>query len=112
MTREQWQKVKDIFGDALEREPAEREGFIRRAAKDDSDLLRELLRVLKEHERDTDLLSRPALADPRAVSQEERPRFAPSAFLARSFRIVRFIASGGMGEVFEAADVALGDRWA
>jgi serine/threonine protein kinase len=38
------------------------------------------------------------------------PRFTPSAFLARRFRIVRFIARGGMGEVYEAEDVELGEH--
>lgn len=63
--------------------------------------------MLRETERESDLLSRPVLANARVVSQEEAPRFAPAAFLARRFRIVRFIARGGMGEVYEAEDVEL-----
>jgi len=110
MTPEQWNRVKEIFGDALEREPSDRESFIREAAKDDADLLAELLRLLKENERDSDLLSQLAVADTRAIRPEEPPRFAASTLLARRFRIVRFIARGGMGEVYEAEDLELGER--
>ncbi len=38
------------------------------------------------------------------------PVFAPDALLAARFRIVRFIARGGMGEVYEAEDQVLGER--
>lgn len=38
------------------------------------------------------------------------PVFAPEALLAGRFRIVRFIARGGMGEVYEAEDKILGER--
>jgi Tol biopolymer transport system component len=110
MTRAQWEHVKAILGDAFERKPAERESFVREAAKDDADLLAELVRLLKEDERDTDLLSEPALASARAWSRDEPPRFAPSTVLAGRFRIVRFIARGGMGEVYEAEDLDLGER--
>ncbi|HKD06093.1 MAG TPA: protein kinase [Bryobacteraceae bacterium] len=110
MTREQWSRVKEIFGDALERTPSEREAFVRQAAHDDPGLLDELLRLVKESERESDLLSRPVLANARAVTREETPLFGPSAVLARRFRIIRFIARGGMGEVYEAEDEELGDR--
>lgn len=110
MTPEQWEKVKEIFGDALEREPAERESFLREAARGDSALLADLLRMLKENERDTDLLSQLALADPKALRREEKPRFEAPALLARRFRIVRFISRGGMGEVYEAEDLELGEH--
>jgi len=110
MSPERWQRLKDIFGDALELPPPEREAFVRRAAADDPEMLAELIEMLRESERETDLLSRPALADAKALSREEAPRFAPSTFLARRFRIVRFIARGGMGEVYEAEDVELGER--
>ena len=110
MKPDQWEKVKEIFGDALDREPAERESFVREAAGGDAALLTELLRMLKENERDTDLLSKLALADPKALRQEEKSRFETSALLARRFRIVRFISRGGMGEVYEAEDLELGER--
>ncbi|MBI1786437.1 MAG: serine/threonine-protein kinase, partial [Acidobacteria bacterium] len=110
MTRERWEKLKVIFGDALDRQPAEREAFVREAVKDDPDLLPELLRLLEEYDRDSGLLSRPALIRARPLEPDDGPRFSPETVLARRFRIVRFIARGGMGEVYEAEDLELGER--
>jgi Tol biopolymer transport system component len=110
MTRQQWQRVKEIFGEAMDRPPADREQFIRETAADNPELTGELLRLLRETARDSDLLSKPVLANARAVTRDEAPRFGPSALLARRFRIVRFIARGGMGEVYEAEDLELGER--
>jgi Tol biopolymer transport system component len=110
MTPELWEQVKRIFGDALDYEPSEREAFVREAAGQNSDLLVELLRMLKENERDTDLLSQFAIADPRALRPDDRPRFSADAVLARRFRIIRFITRGGMGEVYEAEDLDLAER--
>ena len=70
MTGEQWARVKEIFGDALDRPPSEREAFVRSAANGDAALLDELLRMVKEAERESDLLSRPVLANARAVTQD------------------------------------------
>ena len=53
MTRERWEKLKEIFGEALELPPAEREPFAREAAKDDQELLSELLRLLEESDHST-----------------------------------------------------------
>jgi Tol biopolymer transport system component len=108
MTQDLWQKLKQIFSDTLEHEPAEREAFVREAAKDDPELLSELLRLLAESDRESGLLSRPALARPWA--RDEGPRFAPETILARRFRVIRFIARGGMGEVYEAEDLELAER--
>lgn len=38
------------------------------------------------------------------------PQFVPGKMLAGRFRIVRFIAAGGMGDVFEAEDIDLNER--
>ena len=110
MTPESWGRVKEIFADALEREPDERRTFAIEASAGDVELLREVLRLLVENDRETGLLSTPAVVFPRPMAADMGPRFAESMLLARRFRIVRFIARGGMGEVYEAEDLELGEN--
>jgi serine/threonine protein kinase len=38
------------------------------------------------------------------------PRFSVGDLLASRFKIIRFIAAGGMGEVYEADDLELGEH--
>ena len=42
--------------------------------------------------------------------REAMPSFAPGALLAQRYRVVRFIARGGMGEVYEVEDLELRER--
>ncbi len=53
-------------------------------------------------------------ADPSALPTVDRPTgkplqatFQPAELIAGRFRIIRFIARGGMGEVYEAEDLEL-----
>ncbi len=110
MTAERWTKVKEIFGDALEHQPADRKLFVQEAAGGDAQVLNEVYRMMAEDERETGLLSRPALVFARTLNGEAAPRFPATTIVARRFRIVRFIAHGGMGEVYEAEDLELGER--
>jgi len=110
MTRQQWERVKDIFTEALEVEPSLRDTFAREAAAGDEELFSEVRRMLSESDRDSGLLSQPVLARPRTFATARVPQFVESVILARRFRIVRFIARGGMGEVYEAEDLDLGMR--
>ncbi|HYU34019.1 MAG TPA: tetratricopeptide repeat-containing serine/threonine-protein kinase [Thermoanaerobaculia bacterium] len=44
------------------------------------------------------------------VRREAAPSFAPGTLVAERYRIVRFIARGGMGEVYEVEDLELRER--
>jgi len=44
------------------------------------------------------------------VRRESLPSFAPETLVAQRYRVVRFIARGGMGEVYEVEDLVLHDR--
>jgi tetratricopeptide (TPR) repeat protein/tRNA A-37 threonylcarbamoyl transferase component Bud32/TolB-like protein len=69
------------------------------------------------------LTSQPASVQPRASEptspiarsvapgrRDAVPSFAPGALLAQRYRVVRFIARGGMGEVYEVEDLELRER--
>ena len=46
---ERWQEVEEIFHEALQREPAERDAYVRQACRDDSALRREVVSLLENH---------------------------------------------------------------
>src|SRR5262245_42208884 len=43
-------------------------------------------------------------------SGHESPRVRPGLVLAERYRVVRFLAQGGMGEIYEVEDLQLGER--
>src|SRR6185369_15325596 len=79
-------------------------------AAGDKDMIRQVHRMITESERESGLLARPIFVPATPAGDGRVPRFPVSAELARRFRIVRFIAQGGMGEVYEAEDLQLGER--
>jgi serine/threonine protein kinase len=72
----------------------------------DVSLRAEVERLLAEHDQAGTFLSAPVLADFNLEAEPHNRRFQ-SADLAGRFKIVRFIAAGGMGEVYEAEDLEL-----
>jgi serine/threonine protein kinase len=103
-----WERLKAIFVEALDREDSEREQFLLEACKGDTELYNEALKLLASHEHAAHFLSNGAVN--LAVSGEPNPMFEPGQLVAERFRIVRFIARGGMGEVYEAEDAVLNER--
>ncbi len=89
---ERLHQIEEIFHQALQREPAEREAFVRQACRDDSDLRRQVVSLLENHD-DGDSL------DP-AATLEPGQSLGP-------YRIDCFIAAGGMGKVYRATDTRL-----
>jgi serine/threonine protein kinase/tetratricopeptide (TPR) repeat protein len=110
LTPQQWENVKTLFESALEKNPAERNSFLSEAAQD-SLVRREVERLLAHHVESGGFLSRPAMANTVSVTVPiQAQAFRPGDLVAERFRIMRFLARGGMGEVYEAEDVELHER--
>jgi eukaryotic-like serine/threonine-protein kinase len=110
LTPQQWEIVKALFESALEKPPAERSVFLA-AATQDSAVRAEVFRLLAHHVESGGLLSR-AVVPARSSSHLSKPSqsFNPNDLVAERFRITRFLARGGMGEVYEAEDIELHER--
>jgi serine/threonine protein kinase len=115
MTPERWKKVAKLFRDALDRNTGERDRFIEAACQNDAPLRQEVLSLIAAHEQAGSFLERPAI---QGVRTEETAgdgdgaagpnhTFSVNQNVAGRFKIVRFIAQGGMGEVYQAWDTEL-----
>ncbi len=104
--QDNWEAVKALFEAALEENVADRSSFLKERCSDAS-VCAEVERLLKEHDEAASFLSTPALAEALAEPAPTTQQLSVSQVLAARFRIVRFIAGGGMGEVYEAEDLEL-----
>src|SRR3984957_6333565 len=107
MTAKQWELVKDLYQTALECSPAQRASFLEQNERDEI-VRAEVNRLLGVHTRSGDFLSSPPFVDPRRTGANPLERLTPGEVLAGRFRIVTFVAAGGMGEVYKAEDLLLG----
>jgi serine/threonine protein kinase/formylglycine-generating enzyme required for sulfatase activity/cephalosporin-C deacetylase-like acetyl esterase len=106
MTAKQWELVKELYVTALECSPAQRASFLEQSERDET-VRAEVDRLLGVHNRLGSFLSKPPFVDPRWISANPLERLAPGEVLAGRFRIVNFVAAGGMGEVYKAEDLLL-----
>jgi eukaryotic-like serine/threonine-protein kinase len=103
---EQWDRVKELYEAALECSPSQRTAFLRKNAEDKI-VCEEVKRLLSERENLDSFLSTPAFIDRRPNPMCSPERLASGEVLAGRFRIVNFLAAGGMGEVYKAEDLRL-----
>jgi serine/threonine protein kinase len=107
MTRDLWQRLKQIFDAAMDRPAEERAAFIVEASGGDVEFQQHLLQLVEAAQRETDTLDKP-LVDWSNLPSLQTNRFLPGDIVLGRFRIVRPIGRGGMGEVYQAEDLQLG----
>lgn len=99
-------RVKELFEAAMGLAPEQRSAFVRKSEMEPA-VCEEVERLLSEHDQTTRSLSSPALQEFRFQPKRSINRFSPGEVLAGRFQVARFIAAGGMGEVYEARDLEL-----
>lgn len=103
MTSEQWQRVKELFEEALELPQPERADFLATACPDDDEIKTEVLSLLNAHERDSVFMSEPV----GMLLPDEEPILHAGQRLG-NYEIDRPLGKGGMGQVYLALDTRLG----
>ena len=102
---DRFQHVERIFHEALQRDPAHREAFLREACQGDAALHWEVSSLLENH--DEAGSAETWAADAAARLMAARGSLGSGTSLG-PYRIERFLAAGGMGEVYAAHDTKLG----
>ena len=94
-----WNRIGELLAEARELSDAKRIAFLKERCGDDGELLRQVMSLLEVGSKSGLLDSKPTIS-----------AFPVPEIVAGRFRIIRYIAEGGMGTVYEAEDLTLGDR--
>jgi serine/threonine protein kinase/tetratricopeptide (TPR) repeat protein len=112
MDAERWERIKELFEEALEREEPERSPFLNQACQNDLELRLEVESLLSGEKNAGDFLQAPVARLPVTKPTGNNPlsTFSSGQIISGRFKVLRFIGHGGMGEVYEAKDLELGER--
>ncbi|UCE60824.1 MAG: serine/threonine protein kinase [Phycisphaerales bacterium] len=98
MLPKRWQKVKEVFHGALERDTIRRAAFLDEVCHDDGVLRAEVESLIAAYESDPGFIERPALQD--TMAPEIAGGDPLTDKMVGPYRLVRPIARGGMGMVY------------
>lgn len=102
--------VEELFDAALALPPEKRIAWLDSACPHSPEVRHLVERLLLAEEQAGSFLETPLLSPSDTSPEEPPPTFEPGTTVAGRFQIHRFIARGGMGEVYEAWDSELRER--
>src|SRR5262249_7768687 len=108
MTPEQWKEVGPIFNAAAALRPEERSSFLDHACGQNEVLRHEVESLLSLEWETGGFLSSPALTHAATMFGKAEPRLSAGKRLG-NYEVLEFVESGGMGEVYKARNVTLGN---
>ncbi|HEV3040414.1 MAG TPA: protein kinase [Candidatus Angelobacter sp.] len=107
MNAAQWAKVKEILDTALDLPVETRASYLNETCGDDPEVYVEVKSLLDSSDQ-AGIFLQSSHPSPRSSPRtQQAPAFSSGQLVANRFQIVRFIAHGGMGEVYEATDLSL-----
>jgi len=111
MNAQRWQRLRDLFERALDKNPSEAVAWINAEASDDPDLCEEVLALLDSHQRADSFLSQPADFPLATIFSGSEAAASDLALVPGQhvgpYAIVREAGHGGMGRVYVATDTRL-----
>ena len=107
MTPERWAQIKNVFAAVIEQPAESRTTILSEMCKGDADLHSQVAELLSHHEEMGKFLdSTPPAPEPYPAHTS----IHPGEILAGRYELIELLGTGGMGEVYEAEDLELGER--